>query len=217
MYPLAAEVESGGAVLSTDHTFLPFWPGSRAAAGLAQRMKIAWIWPVFSPPKKAACPALLNNVLASSLTAGGRLGRLLAAGSTPEAVRADLTWAIDPQRAVQRRGHAPEPTRWAGRATCSGAVTKRASPAARSWLAGLRSVTAQQDYFVTPYADVDVSALTHAALDTDLQRAQNEGNTVARKFLGGTQRPAVAGGGTIAWPAAGSPISGSSAAWPRTG
>ena len=201
VYPLAAEVESGGAVLSTDHTFLPFWPGSRAAAGLTQRMKIAWIWPVFSPPEKAACPALLNNVLASSLTAGGRLGRLLAAGSTPEAVRADLTWAIDPSvlssAAVMRQAY-----QVGGTATCSGAVSKRASPAARSWLARLRSVTTKQDYFVTPYADVDVSALTHAGLVTDLKRAQDEGNFVAGKFLGGTQRPAV-GGGTIAWPAAG--------------
>jgi hypothetical protein len=200
VYPLAAELDSGGSELSTDHTFLPFWPGSRAAAGLTQRMKIAWIWPVFSAPEQAACPALLNNALASSLTAGGRLGRLLAAGSTPEAVRADLTWAIDPSvlssAAVMRQAY-----QVGGTATCSGAVTKRGSPAARGWLTRLRSVTAQQDYFVTPYADVDVSALTHAGLDTDLQRAQNEGDTVARTFLGGTQRPAV--GGTIAWPAAG--------------
>jgi hypothetical protein len=202
VYPLAAEVDSGGAVLSTDHTFLPFWPGSRAAAGLTQRMKIAWIWPIFSPPEKSACPALLSNALASSLTAGGRLGRLLAAGSTPEAVRADLTWAIDPSvlssAAVMRQAY-----RVGGTATCSGAVTKRGSPAARSWLAGLRSVTAQQDYFVTPYADVDVSALSHAGLDTDLKRAQDEGNSAAHKFLGGTHRPAAGGGGTMAWPAAG--------------
>lgn len=202
VYPLAAQVDSDGTALSTDHTFLPFWPGSRAAAGVTQRMKIAWIWPVFSAPEQAACPALLSNVLASSLTAGGRLGRLLAAGSTPEAVRADLTWAIDPSvlssAAVMRQAY-----RVGGTATCSGAVPKRGSPAARSWLARLHSVTAQQDYFVTPYADVDVSALTHAGLEIDLKRARDEGEIAAAKFLGGTQRPAVGGGGTIAWPAAG--------------
>ncbi len=201
VYPLAAELDSRGDTLSTDHTFLPFWPESRAAAGLTQRMKIAWIWPVFSPPEQVACPALLNNALAASLTAGGRLGRLLAAGSTPEAVRADLTWAIDPSvlssAVVMRQAY-----QVGGTATCSGAVTKRASPAARTWLTQLHSVTAQQDYFVTPYADVDVSALTHAGLDTDLKRAQDKGDDVAGRFLGGTQRPAV-GGGTIAWPAAG--------------
>ncbi len=106
--------------------------------------------------------------------AGGRLSRLLAAGVTPEAVRADLTWAIDPSvlaaTAVMR-------TRYqvGGSATCSGAVSKPASPAARTWLTRLRSVAAQQDYFVTPYADVDMSALTHAAMSTDLKRAQAKG------------------------------------------
>ena len=129
VYPLAAEVSSGGAALSTDHTLLPFWPGTKAAAGLAQRMKIAWIWPIFSPPEQAVCQALLNNTLASSLTGSGRLGRLLTAGSTPEAVRANLTWAIDPSvlssAGVMRRAY-----QVGGTATCSGAVTKRASPAA---------------------------------------------------------------------------------------
>ena len=201
VYPLAAQVDSGGAVLSTDHTFLPFWPGSAAAAGLHRRMKIAWVWPIFSAPEQAACPALLNNDLASSV-AGGRLGRLLAAGSTPQAVRADLTWAIDPSvlaaAAVMRASY-----QVGGSATCSGAVSMPASPAARTWLARLRSVAAQQDYFVTPYADVDMSALTHAAMSTDLRRAQAKGNSMARQFLGGTQRPATPGFGAIAWPAGG--------------
>ena len=202
VYPLAAEVSSGGAALSTDHTFLPFWPGSKAAAALAQRMKIAWIWPVFSPPGQAVCQALLNNVLASSLSGSGRLGPLLTAGSTPEAVRADLTWAIDPSvlssAAVMRRAY-----QVGGTANCSGAATRRASPAAGAWLTRLRSVTAAQDYFVTPYADVDVSALTHAGMVTDLHRAQYKGDSVARQFLGGTQRPAAQAGGAVAWPAAG--------------
>jgi hypothetical protein len=201
VYPLAAEADAGGATLSTDHTFLPFWPGSKAAAGLSQRMKIAWVWPVFSAPEQAACPALLNNDLASSLD-GGRLSRLLAAGTTPEAVRADLTWAIDPSvlasAAAMRSSY-----QVGGTSTCSGAVAKRASPAARTWLTGLRSVAAQQDYFVTPYADVDVSALTHAAMRNDLQRAQAKGYGVARQYLGGIQRPASSGAGAIAWPAGG--------------
>jgi Family of unknown function (DUF6049) len=204
VYPLAAQVDSvaaGGTALSTARTFLPFWPGSAAAAGLTQRTKIAWIWPIFSAPEQAACPALLNGDLASSL-AGGRLSRLLAAGSTPEAVRAGLTWAIDPSvlasAAVMRRSY-----RVGGTSSCSGAVARRASPAAGPWLTQLRSVTAQQDYFVTPYADVDMSALTHAAMRIDLERAEHNGNAVARQYLGATQRPAGPGVGAIAWPADG--------------
>ena len=216
VYPLAAEVDSGGATLSTDRTFLPFWPGSKAAAGLTQRMKIAWIWPVFSAPEQAACPALRNNDLASSLTAGGRLGRLLAAGSTPEAVRAHLTWAIDPSvlssAAVMRQAY-----QVGGTATCSGAVTKRASPAARSWLAGLRSVTATQDYFVTPYADVDVSALTHAGLVTDLERPRTGGTSSRTSCWAARRVPRSAAAARSPGRRPGSPISGSSATWRRTG
>ena len=204
VYPLAAQVDSvaaGGTALSTARTFLPFWPGSAAAAGLTRRTKIAWIWPIFSAPEQAACPALLTGNLASSL-AGGRLSRLLAAGSTPEAVRAGLTWAIDPSvlasAAVMRSSYLV-----GGTSSCSGAVARRASPAAGTWLAQLRSVTAQQDYFVTPYADVDMSALTHAAMRIDLERAEHNGNAVARRYLGGTQRPGGPGVGAIAWPADG--------------
>lgn len=201
VYPLAAELDSGAAALSTDRTFLPYWPGSAAAAGLARRMKIAWVWPVFSAPEQAACPALLNGDLARSL-AGGRLSRLLTAGTTPEAVRADLTWAIDPS-VLASAGVMRHSYQVGGTSTCSGAVTRPASPAARTWLTRLRSVTAQQDYFVTPYADVDMSALTHAGMVTDLQRAESKGNAVAHEFLGGTQRPAGPGFGAIAWPAGG--------------
>ena len=201
VYPLAAEADAGGATLSTDHTFLPFWPGSKAAAGLSQRMKIAWVWPVFSAPEKAACPALLNNDLARSLTAGGRLSGLLAAGTTPEAVRADLTWAIDPSvlasAAVMRSSY-----QVGGTPTCSGAVAKRASPAARSWLAGLRSVAAQQDYFVTPYADVDVSALTHAAMQPTCSGRRTRGTPWRASSWAARSGPRP-GSGAIAWPAAG--------------
>ena len=48
-----------------------------------------------------------------------------------------------------------------------------------------------------------MSALTHAAMRNDLQRAQDKGYTVARQYLGGIQRPAVPGSGAIAWPAGG--------------
>ena len=201
VYPLAAQVDSGGMALSADHTFLPFWPGSAAAAGLHRRMKIAWVWPIFSPPEQGACPALLSNALASSV-AGGRLSRLLAAGSTPEAARAELTWAIDPSVLA---GTAAMRTRYqvGGTSTCSGAVSKPASPAARTWLTRLRSVAAQQDYFVTPFADVDMSALTHSAMNSDLKRAQARGYSAARQYLGGTQQPVAPGIGAIAWPAGG--------------
>ena len=107
-------------------------------------------------------------------------------------MRADLTWAIDPSvlaaAAVMRTSY-----QVGGSATCSGAVAKPASPAARDLADRARSVTAQQDYFVTPYADVDMSALTHAAMNTDLKRAQAKGNSLARQSLGGSPAARRAG------------------------
>ena len=90
-----------------------------------------------------------------------------------------------------------------GTSTCSGAVSRPASLAARTWLTRLRSVAARQDYFVTPFADVDMSALTHSAMNSDLKRAQAMGHSIARQYLGGTQRPAAQGSGGVAWPAGG--------------
>ncbi len=202
-YPLAAQVSASGVPLNAEHTFLPFWPGSIKSAQLAQREQIAWIWPLTAPPERAACPALLNNDLAGSFPAAGGLGSLLAAGSSPAGTAADLTWAIDPSL-LTSAAVMSKPYRVGGTAACAGAAAERASPAARYWLGRLRAVTASQDFFVTPYADVDVAALTHAGLSTDLAQAYATGLRVTQDQLrlGVTQRAAGVSG-QIAWPADG--------------
>jgi hypothetical protein len=214
VYPLAAEVDANGGALDTDHSFLPFWPG-KSASGLAGPLQIAWVWPLVGSPQRAACPALLSNSLAASLAGNGRLAGLLAAGSTSAAASSGLTWAIDPGLLASVSAMA-QPYSVGGSATCAGAAGKPASRAARSWLAALRSVTAQQDFFVTPYDDVDVAALAHQGMDQDLTHAFGDGRSVARAILGRAQRPATAatdlaqghvsppvGIGGIAWPAGG--------------
>jgi Family of unknown function (DUF6049) len=201
VYPLAVQVDSGLSPLDAERTFLPFWPGSAKAAGLAQREKLAWVWPLIGQPQQDACPALLSNDLAGSLSPTGRLGRLLADGTTAVAGRADLTWAIDPSlldAAVTMK----RPYQVGGRAACAGAVRQRASPAARAWLAGAASVTARQDFFTTPYADVDVMALSHAGMSPDLAHAYTRGRALAQSLLGTAQRPSSGSGG-IAWPTGG--------------
>ncbi len=203
VYPLAAQVSATGAPLNAEHTFLPFWPGSAKSAQLARPEQVAWIWPLTAPPERAACPALLDNDLAGSFQATGRLGSLLAAGSSPAGTAADLTWAIDPSL-LTSAAVMSQPYLVGGTAACTGAVAERASPAAAAWLASLKTVTASQDFFVTPYADVDVAALTHAGLSTDLAQAYATGLRVTqeRLKLGVTQRAAGVSG-QIAWPADG--------------
>jgi hypothetical protein len=71
-------------------------------------------------------------------------------------------------------------------------------------------VAAQQDFFVTPYADVDVAALSHRGLTSELADAFADGRQTALTILHGqAQRPPVAQGdgragagatGLIAWP-----------------
>jgi hypothetical protein len=201
VYPLAAQLDSAGQPLADTYTFLPFWPGSSKAAGLTRPDQVAWVWPLIGQPEQAACHSLLNDGLATSLAGTGRLGGLLADGTSPAGVAAKLTWAIDPSllssAALMTHGY-----RVGGTPSCAHASTRPASPAARAWLAKVHALAGQQDFFTTPYADADVSALAHAGLDNDLARALGKGSAVVagRSQLGAVQRPA---GPRIAWPADG--------------
>jgi hypothetical protein len=197
VYPLAAQLLGlTGTALSTDRTFLPFWPGRQALS--PQRLKIAWIWPLIDQPNQAACPGLLSADLARSLAAQGRLNTLLAAGSSYSA-SADLTWAIDPAL-VQNVQAMSGPHSVGGNPGCAGAVRQPASNAARTWLSNLLGAvsggaTPGQQVFLTPYADPDVAALSHDGLDTDLRNAFTLGRSVGSKIL-----HLPAGLDTTAWP-----------------
>jgi hypothetical protein len=192
VYPLAAQVLNSVAMpAATDRTFLPFWPGT---AGQRPRpLSIAWLWPLIDRPYQLACPALLSNGLAGSLAPGGRLGRLLATGRSYSAA-AHLTWVIDPalvQNARTMSGrHAV-----GGDPDCAAAEPGPASPAARAWLGRLSSATSGQQVFLTPYADVDVAALSHQGLESDLRSAFAESRAAGRQIL---HLPASSG--QIAWP-----------------
>lgn len=208
VYPLAAEADSSsGKALLTSRTFLPYWPGKRSLDPV--RQNIAWIWPLISPPQQSACDGLLTNKLAGSLGAGGRLAGLLAVGRAYSA-SAHLTWAVDPALLSSARTMTM-PYKFGGAADCAGRSRRPASQAAKDWLSGLKSATANQPVFVTPYADADVAALSHRGLDDDLGRAFTAGRATASKILGRTFASpglAASGGGSrqltgLAWPADG--------------
>jgi hypothetical protein len=183
VYPLAAQAENASFTpLTVSRTFLPFWPGANA---LAQPEDIAWVWPLIDQPRQAICPGLLNNGLAGSLASGGRLDGLLQAGST-YASSAHLTWAIDPAllanvATMTKPYTVTTPALF--RAGRCGGTNERASPAAQSWLEQLKSATAGQPLFVTPYADADIAALIRYGMNADLTRAFTEGRSVAGSLL----------------------------------
>ena len=212
VYPLAAQaIDAIGLPVGTARTFLPFWPGA-AAAGLTQRLKVAWVWPLLDAPQQGICPALSSNSLAGSIAPGGRLGTLLAIGSA-YAANADLTWAVDPGllQSVSTMTHA---YRVGGTAACTGGASYRASPAAAQWLSGVRAAASGQQMFTTPYDDVDVAALSHQGLDSDLTSAYQQSRLTASALLGASSRPSPAAGrpgradtswasSSVAWPADG--------------
>jgi hypothetical protein len=201
VYPLqVTATSSASSHQAAARTLLPYWPGSSAIKPL----RAAWIWPLTDTPQQGACPQVLASAsLAESVAAGGRLSRLLAAGA-PWAVHDSLTWAIDPALLsdVSLMTH-----RYftGGNASCT-ERTPHVTPsaAAVSWLAALKTDTADTAAFATPYANADVSALSHAGLYTNLRIAYQLGNATAARLLPGTfaagaDGPALA----VAWPAGG--------------
>jgi hypothetical protein len=196
VYPLAVQaVDASGATVGLERTYLPYWPGAKAA-GVSQPLRIAWVWPLINPPAQGVCTALTSNSLASSVATGGRLGTLLSVGSQ-YADLADLTWAVDPgllsSVSTMTRSY-----RVGASIDCSGGATHPASAAASHWLSGVRSAAGDGQLFTTPYDDVDVAALTHQGLDSDLRTAFTQGRSTAKSVLGTSYQPS-----SVAWPADG--------------
>jgi hypothetical protein len=210
VYPLAAQLWQFGAPVDAARTFLPYWPGKSASRNV-KPLSLAWVWPLVDVPHQAACPSLINDSLAGSLASGGRLNDLLSVGSSSLARSADLTWAIDPAL-LNDANVMTDRYRVGGTATCSSGSPRRASAAACAWLKEVGSAAGRQDFFVTPYADVDVAGLAHSGLTTELADAFADGRSEASRILGEWQRPSAAtdGGGAgagatgpIAWPPGG--------------
>jgi hypothetical protein len=196
VYPLAVQaVDASGATVGIERSYLPYWPGAKAA-GVSKPLRIAWIWPLINPPAQGVCTALTSNSLASSLATGGRLSTLLSIGSQ-YADQADLTWAVDPgllsSVSTMTRSY-----RVGASTDCSGGTAHPASAAASQWLSGVRSAAGDGQLFTTPYDDVDVAALTHQGLDSDLRTAYTQGRSTAKTLLGTSYQPS-----SIAWPADG--------------
>jgi hypothetical protein len=205
VYPLAAEAEnSGGNSLAVNRTFLPFWPGTKAQD--PQPQQIAWVWPLIDEPRQSMCAGnLRDNDLAASVASGGRLSGLLQTGAQYTS-QAHLTWAIDPAL-LSNVTTMTKPYEVNG---CGGtgqhATKYAASKAASNWLTQLKSATAGQPMFVTPYSDADIAALTKYDLNSDLTRAYTTGRSVAGQILGRDFSPAARDSlnlNGMAWPADG--------------
>ncbi|HEY2550515.1 MAG TPA: DUF6049 family protein [Streptosporangiaceae bacterium] len=194
VYPLAAEADSasnGPLPGGISRTFLPYWPPRKHGQPQPARQQIAWVLPLINQPDQGACPGLLNNGLAGSLSSSGRLGSLLAAGRA-EAASTHLTWAIDPAllsaAKTMTKGYPV-----GSDARCGTHKPLPASKAAAAWLASLHRAAAGRPVLITPYADVDVAALTRQSLNADLADAFAEGRQVAGSILDRSFSPVASG------------------------
>jgi len=203
------EVDAGSAstaYTATERTFLPYWPGGSATSQV-MGLQTAWVWPLIDTPQQGACPQTLRtSELASSVASGGRLSTLLDAGAA-HAQADQLTWDIDPALlsdvSVMTRPYFTH-----GNAQCSERFAEKPSAAATTWLAQLGTSTAGQPAFLSPYANVDVAALSHSDLDPNIQAAYRLGETVAGQILPrtfGTTGTGTGDGAVLkaAWPADG--------------
>jgi hypothetical protein len=207
VFPVQVQVGAAG---STDtvaaRTFLPFWPGGSAATQ-PKGLQVAWVWPLVDTPQQGACSqTLATPELSGSVASGGRLSTLLDAGSA-WARDDQLTWDIDPALlsdvSVMTRPYFTH-----GNAACSERTPEEPSQAASKWLAKLGTSTAGEPAFLTPYANVDVAALSHSVLDPNIQAAYRIGDTVAGQILPNTfgKNGTGTGDGAVlkaAWPADG--------------
>jgi hypothetical protein len=182
VFPVQVQAAAAGTTYTAAaRTFLPFWPGG-AAATQTKGLQVAWVWPLIDTPQQGACSqTLATSKLADSVASGGRLSTLLDAGAA-WSQEDDLTWAIDPALlsdvSVMTRPYFAH-----GNATCSERIRERPSQAATNWLAKLGTSAAGQPAFLTPYANVDVAALSHSNLDRNIGTAYRLGATVAGQIL----------------------------------
>jgi Family of unknown function (DUF6049) len=209
VYPLTVRVTDSAFQAARDPVPLPYWPAKANSCAVQRRPQpyaISWIWPLIDTPHQGTCAGLINNSLAASIAPDGRLGSLLAAGSRYTA-QAKLTWAIDPAlldsvRAMRK----PYPID--DSANCRPDSEHPGSRTARRWLTEVLKATAGQPVFLTPFADVDVAALTRNGNISDLKSAFAAAYQVGHQIL---QRNISLGASqagprqlsAIAWPADG--------------
>jgi hypothetical protein len=180
VYPLTAQVNAdigtAGTTLNYAYTFLPYVPPkhSRYAKTVPHPKQIAWVWPMIdypliTLPGRRVCSGSQVTALRASLSPGGRLASLLAAGSQ-YSQDDQLTWAVDPAlledvRSLAHCQHAPATARIASQ-----------------WLSGFRADTKTQPMFATPYADVELSLIGQHH-STDVQHAFSIGRRLASQIL----------------------------------
>lgn len=176
--------------VGSTQTYLPSFPTPPE-----QPVRVAWVWPLLDRPHRLSSDTtFLDDDLADSVRAGGRLDALLQVAEQVAAHHVRFTVVLDPELvdelAVMTSGYrvadgSDQPVAGTG------------GPDAQAWLDRLVTVIGSPDtqLVLTPYADPDFSALTNAGLPwADALPAAMRQRVLAA--LGGYLPPT-----DVAWPA----------------
>jgi hypothetical protein len=182
VYPLKIEAraqfgDTGGVTaVGNVPTYIPWFPEGPPHG----RIRLAWLWPLVDQPRRGPREVMLDDNLATSFSAGGRLDRMLRAAADGQKggcdQRADgpptlkpppqvtpcrgdsvpLTYAVDPDLLFTADA-LTHPYQLA-----VGSKTKRIdnTAPATTWLTTLRTAVSGADVLSLPFGDPDVVALT---------------------------------------------------------
>jgi len=192
VYTLMVEVlgASGNTRVSRQggiRTFLP-WMGSDS-----NPIDLVWLWPLADYPAQQANGVLLNEGIPRSLAPGGRLDSLLTV-AVSNASR--VSWIADPQllQVAQdlsggyqvRRGEDNDSVSVGDLSQEAGQWLDRLQVALRAAGSTASAGSDRLPLRVTPYADIDASAVNRTGSDTDVVRATTMAGGVASSVLGET-------------------------------
>jgi hypothetical protein len=166
-------------------TFLP-WMGQES-----NPIDLVWLWPLADYPAQEANGVLLNEGIPRSLAPGGRLDSLLDIAVSNSS---KVSWIADPQLLQVAQDLSGGYQVRSGDSISVGDLSEDSG----QWLSRLRQSldssrgadtgsSASSDRLplrVTPYADIDASAVTRTGMDTDVVRSTTTAASVASSVLG---------------------------------
>jgi hypothetical protein len=159
-------------------TFLP-WMGPQSSP-----IDLVWLWPLADYPAQEANGVLLNEGIPRSLAPGGRLDSLLNIAARNSS---KVSWIADPQLLQVAQDLSGGYQVRSGDSIAVGDFSQDSGQWLTRLSQALDSSQASSDQLplrVTPYADIDASAVTRSGQETDVVRSTTTAASVASSVLG---------------------------------
>ena len=158
VYAVFAELMSGELTIAQQGTTVPWFPPDAEY----EASRLAWVWPITQRPALAADDLVIDPALPDEFAAGGRLSRLLDAGSRLRVSWLIDTATVDTARVLADGYQVPGP---------DGPEPGEQTDAAGQFADRLTGILSSQPTTITQYAWADDDALQRAGLDQFVVRS----------------------------------------------